>query len=253
MKFSALIISLLIAVCSFATDADEHYLKLFEQANEVYKVGKYDSAKSIYSEIAENGIVSAELFYNLGNCNFKTGQLANAILNYERALRLSPGDEDIRYNLDIANSQITDKIEAIDTFFLSKSWQSLAVGFHPDSWAWLVLIVLATFLAFMSFFLLGRQMIHRKMGLFGAVISFIFVLIFFGLGNSSLTWKNRIEAIVFAPSVTVKSEPNLKSTDQFVLHEGVKVTIIQNDNDWMRIRLSDGNSGWIPLQAAEKI
>ena len=253
MNFKYLLFFLMLSVSGFATESDQYYGEQFSKANLAYKEGAYDSAKVIYQEIAQNGIVSPELFYNIGNCNYKNGAIASAILNYERALRLSPDNEDIRYNLEIANNRITDNIEPLDTFFLTEWWRNFALTMHPDTWGWISLALFALMIAAFSLFIIGRENEFRKLGFIGSLTCLVLFAFTFGLGNSALKWKNRSEAIVFAPTVNVKSEPNLKGTDQFVLHEGIKVTVIDEDSDWLRIKLSDGNSGWVSRQSIERI
>lgn len=242
-----------MALSSFANASDQHYAELFEQANLAYKLGSYDSAKTIYHEISNNGILSAELFYNLGNCYFKTNQNAAAILNYERALRINPSDEDIIYNLEIANSRITDKIDPIDRFFLTKWWHEMALSLNPDTWAFITILLFTSALALLLLFKFGTQSNLKKMGLLGGIIALVFTATSYSLGSAALNWMNRQEAIVFAPTVNVKSEPSNKGTDQFVLHEGIKVEILSEESDWVRIKLEDGNSGWIQRQSIESI
>ncbi|MDP4662423.1 MAG: tetratricopeptide repeat protein [Salibacteraceae bacterium] len=253
MNFKLILLGLLISVSGFGAETESHYTELFEQANAAYKIGQYDSAKAIYAEISETGIVSSSLFYNLGNCYFKTGSVANAILNYERALRLSPDDEDVIYNLEIANSRITDKVDVIEPFFITQWWQNAALSLHPDSWAWISLVFILSLVAVLSLFILGRESSHKKLGFLGSIVMLILLGMSYSFGSTALNWKNRKEAIIFAPTVNVKSEPTNKSTDQFVLHEGVKVIVLAQDADWLRIRLSDGNSGWVPRQSTETI
>jgi tetratricopeptide (TPR) repeat protein len=253
MSFKYLLFFFMLSVSGLAGESDQYYNDLFEEANLAYKEGAYDSAKSIYGEIAQNGIISSELFYNIGNCNYKIGAIASAILNYERALRLAPDNEDIRYNLEIANNRITDKIEPIDTFFLTSWWQNLALTFHPDIWGWVSLGLFAFMIVAFSLFIIGKESEFRKLGFISSVICLFLFAVAFGLANSALHWKNKTEAIVFAPTINVKSEPSLNGTDQFVLHEGVKVSVIDEDNDWVRIKLGDGNSGWVSRQSIESI
>lgn len=253
MRFSLFFISILLTVQSFATETEEHYNELFSKANVAYKQGAYDSAKSIYNEIAQNGMVSTKLFYNLGNCHYKLGNIPASILNYERALKLNPSDEDALYNLSIANAQITDRIEPIGSWFLAEWWKASSLALNPDTWAMVSFIMLIVTLLLITAFVVGKEANLRKVGLLGGIVSFGLYLLVFSLGQTSKSWKNKTEAIVFAPTVDVKSEPTTKSTDQFVLHEGIKVQVIGEDADWVRIKLSDGNSGWIQRRSIETI
>ncbi len=246
--------ALLILVClSLGVKGQGHYEELFYEANEVYKTGAYDSAKTIYSEIATNGMVSKELFYNLGNAHFKLGNVPASILFYERALRIDPMDEDIQYNLKIANTLITDKIEPVERVFFVKWWHNLAVSLSCTFWAIVFLALLTLSATLLTFFFVAKNSKIKQLGLLGGtvVITSAIVVLLLGRTNSTETLKH--EAIVFSPSVNVKSEPGLNGIDQFVIHSGLKVEVMDTDGDWSRIRLADGNSGWLQSQSMEEI
>ena len=227
---------------------------LFELANQKYSEGSYDEAISSYEEILKTGNSSAALYYNLGNAYYKTNEVTKAILNYERALLLAPGDEDIKYNLDIANQLVADKINSLPEFFLTKWFKQLRTGLSPDKWAFLSIISFALTAIFaLIFFFAGTRFI-RKLSLAGAFF-------FFLISTTSLTFgriqhkqlSERKTAIIFSPSVTAKSSPDQGGTDLFVLHEGVKVWITDQLNDWLEIQLADGNKAWIPENSLERI
>ncbi|MEX2597927.1 MAG: tetratricopeptide repeat protein [Salibacteraceae bacterium] len=232
---------------------DEYYQTLFEQGNAAYKSGQYDSARSIYMEIAQSGMVSSKLFYNIGNAHFKGGNIPASILYYERALRLKPNDEDIKYNLNIAEGFITDKIEPIEPVFIAKWWNELALNFTTNFWAIFFLVLMLISAALFTVFFLSPKRRKKQLGLIGSLVAMIVAVGIFLLGNTSLNNLQKQEAIVFAPSVNVKSEPGLNATDQFVIHQGLKVMLLAEDGDWTRIKLSDGNSGWLPTQSIEPI
>ncbi|NQV53248.1 MAG: tetratricopeptide repeat protein [Flavobacteriales bacterium] len=245
---------LLILIClSLGMKGQGHYEALFHEANEVYKAGAYDSAKTIYSEIATNGMVSKELFYNLGNAHFKLGNVPASILFYERALRLDPMDEDIQYNLKITNSLITDKIEPVERVFFIEWWHNLAVSLSCTFWAIMFLALLALSATLLTFFFLAKNPKIKQLGLLGGGIVMASAIVVLLLGRTNGTETRKHEAIVFSPSVNVKSEPGLNGVDQFVIHSGIKVEVMDTDGDWSRIRLADGNSGWLQSQSMEEI
>lgn len=240
-----------MALCTKA--ADPYYNDLFKKGNDAYKIGAYDSAKNIYNEIAENGIVSSTLFYNLGNTYFRQGDIPHAILFYERALRLAPYDEDIRYNLEISKGFLVDRINVIEPFFLEKRWINIASTFKADTWG--IIAILLLFLAcalFTAFAVSGKKLV-KQMGLIGGFVLLIGVITLLLLANTSQNELNKNEGIVFAETVTVKSEPGLQGQDQFVIHEGIKVLITGTEGDWTKIKLEDGNSGWLPSTSIERI
>jgi tetratricopeptide (TPR) repeat protein len=230
-----------------------HYEDLYAKANYVYKAGNFDSAKVLYSEIIQNGMVSSELFFNLGNTFFKKGNIPEAILYFERALRIAPNDEDIQYNLNIANTYITDKITPLESIFFKEWWDSITYAFSVSTWAVLFILLLAIASALITLYSISSHRKMKQLGLIGGAIVFGISLIVLLITNSAFHRLNKDQAIVFSPTVNVKSEPSINSTDQFVIHEGLKVEIIDSEGDWTRIRLSDGNSGWLQSQSIERI
>ncbi len=241
---------ILLSLASYA-DGNE---SLFAHANQKYSDGLYSEAIQSYNDILSTGYTSAALLYNLGNSYYKHNDLTLAILNYERALLISPGDEDIKYNLDIANLLVVDKINALPEFFLSKLVRQLRMGLSPDQWGQLSLFsFLLTGISILLFFFL-RKRLFRKLFLVAGVVMIIFsgtTLLFAWDQNKVLS--DRDTAIIFSPSVTGKSSPDESGTDLFVLHEGVKVWITDRLNDWLEIQLADGNKAWIPENTLERI
>jgi tetratricopeptide (TPR) repeat protein len=238
---------------AIADIAEPHYYQLFEIGNIQYKAGKYDSAKLSYSEIINNGYASAELYYNYGNSFFKSGNIPASILYYERALRLEPTYIDARHNLKIANSFIADNIKPIDRLFIVIWWNELASKNSSSFWAWFVILFISLACAGIALYLTSIQTILKQIGFFSAITSFLIVVFGFFLAKTSENLLSEPYAVVFTPSVNVKSEPDLKATVQFVIHEGLKVKVIDSEDEWTRITLADGNSGWIPTQSIEKI
>jgi tetratricopeptide (TPR) repeat protein len=227
---------------------------LFELANQKYSEGYYDEAISSYEEILTTGYSSAALYYNLGNAYYKTNEVTKAILNYERALLLSPGDEDIKYNLEIANQLVADKINNLPEFFITKWFKQIRTGLSPDKWALISLVSFAVMAVFALMFFFLRSRFVRKLSLAGAVLFLLLStasLVFGRLQYKQFSERNT--AIIFSPSVTAKSSPDQGGTDLFVLHEGVKVWISDHLNGWLEIQLADGNKAWIPENSLERI
>ncbi len=246
----SILTTILVAAAVYA-DGNE---SLFALANQKYSDGKYEEAIKSYNDILASGYTSGALLYNLGNAYYKQNELTLAILNYERALLLSPGDDDIKYNLDIANQLVVDKIDALPEFFLSKWIKQLRMGLSPGQWGKLSLIffMLACISILLFFFL--RRRFFRKLFLVAGVITILFsgsTLLFGWEQNKRLTDRNT--AIIFSSSVTAKSSPDESGTDLFVLHEGVKVWITDQLNGWLEIQLSDGNKAWITENSLERI
>ncbi|MCU4176105.1 tetratricopeptide repeat protein [Carboxylicivirga sp. N1Y90] len=222
----------------------------FEKGNADYSNGNYHEAITNYQSILETGVESGDLYFNLANAYYKNGQLADAILNYERALLLKPQDKDVKYNLELAYSQTTDKITPIGGFFISKWHKSFQNKATSDFWAIIGICGLLLTLICAALFIYSRSVILKKAGFYLSFAFFILTItgiVFAYQQKQKLTERNH--AIVFSPSLTVKSSPDASGTEIFILHEGTKVEIINTLGTWKEIELADGNVGWIEEHA----
>ena len=216
------------------------------EADSAYVRGQYQQAITQYEELLKQG-ASADLYYNLGNAYYRTENISEAVLNYERALLLSPGDRDIRFNLQIARSKTFDKIVPESEMFFVTWYRSLVSMMSVDGWARTALVALALTIILLLVYLFSERIWLRKTGFFGGVA----LLVLFVVANI-FAWQQKQEllhrkgAIIFAPAVTVKSTPAANGTDLFILHEGTKVDITDGSmKDWKEIRIADGKEGWI--------
>jgi len=224
------------------------------KANKAYADGSYSIAAELYLKVAEEGYASPGLYYNLGNAFFKVNDYARAILWYERAKRLDPGNEDIDYNLNVANTKISDKIEPLPELFYKRWFTSMIRLFPVDAWARICTWLFIAGLAGLVVYLVSRVLILRKAGFWGAIILFflsLFTFLFAWSGYRDTA--STSEAIIFTPTITVKSSPDESSTDLFVLHEGTKVRLLDNIGSWYEIRIANGSVGWLPKTSLEKI
>ncbi len=239
--------SLLLLVICHLTFAQSD----FDLANAAYAEGKYEEAATLYQSLIDEQ-PDAVLYYNLGNARYKQGELAQAILNYERALRLKPNYKDAKYNLTFAQSKITDNIVEQDFFLLA--W-TRAVRDCLSEHTWWVLSICLFILALIGLllFLLGREPWLRKTAFHTAWIAVLFSLIS-GLNALSLHNRDalRNEAIITQGVVNAKSSPDRSGTDLFTIHEGTKVTIRETLGEWANIRVGN-NEGWIKQQNLERI
>jgi tetratricopeptide (TPR) repeat protein len=228
----------------------------FERAGAAYSAQRYADAVALYDSVeVENG-VSAELYYNRGNAFYKMGKYAPAILNYERALLLDPGNPDIRYNIALANTKITDKIEVTGTFFLNVWAREVRDWFDSNTWATIAVVAFLLFMVALVLYLFTDvdRMRLKKIGFFTALPMLIISAIALA---SAIAQNNRVnshnEAIVFAHEVPVKSAPAESATELFILHEGTKVLLREQVGEWVEIAISDGSRGWMPISAIEII
>lgn len=219
-----------------------------------YMKSDYLTAIQVYEDLLQQG-ESAEVYYNLGNSYYKSGDIAHAILNYERALLLQPNDEDIRANLTIANAKTIDKVTPIPEIFFISWINSLINCLSLDAWAKLGIILFILCLIGLSAFFYAKAIKWKKVGFIGGTILFILVIVcnvFAFQQKKKLCVRN--DAIVLSPSVTVRSTPSESGTSLFILHEGHKVEIIDNSmREWKEIHLEDGKVGWLPASSVEII
>jgi len=218
----------------------------FQKANELYSKEDYNGAIEIYENLVSSEKKSANIYYNLGNAYYKSGQIAPAILNYEKALKLTPNDKDIIYNLRIANEQTIDRIDKISEFMLKIWFHSFTSVFSSNIWAYLSIITFILCLGIILFFLFGKVLFLKKMAFILAVfliISSVFSFVAAKIQKGKI--ENSTEAIIFTPSVTVYSTPSENGTELFLLHEGTKIKIVEKIGTWHRIQIADGNDGWV--------
>ena len=227
---------------------------LWGRANDSYAAGEYDVALADYEAILNQGKYSAVLYYNLANTYFKLDQLGKAILYYNRALRLSPTDEDIRHNLEYAEQMTKDSIEEIPEFVLT-TWMKAVRGVcSATAWTIISLIMLVLSLSMALVYLLAHRLSLRKTGFYVmAVAGLLFIVTtLFALSERELVVDSR-EAIVMNSAVSIKSSPDRAAVELFVLHEGTKVYIGSEMAGWAEVRIADGRKGWIETNRIEKI
>lgn len=243
-KLISFIVLLSCCFQAFSFDAASSYSK----ANKLYQESKFEEAAKTYEAVLLSGNESAELYFNLGNAYFKQSKFPQAILNFERALRLAPGDEDIRFNIQVANLRIVDKIEPMPEIFYNRWINDLKSLFSADGWGRSSIYFLLLSIAAGIFYSLSEGLgIIRKISFYLASFALAISLLALAFGyNEYQQIKEAKSAIVFTPTLHVKSSPNENGTNIFVVHEGTKVELQDRVNNWVKIRLADGNIGWVP-------
>lgn len=225
-----------------------------QNADDEYAKGNYQQAIKDYQEILKTG-VSSEIYYNLGNAYYRTDNITQALLAYERALQLSPGDNDIRFNLQYARSKTIDKITPETEMFFVTWYHSLVNFTSVDRWANTAIVSIVMALLLILVFLFAPQMGARKSGFYGSAA---FLLLFAFANLFAFQQKHELEtkqgAIVIAPTVNVKKTPAASGTDVFVIHEGTRVDITDRGmKQWRGIKLADGREGWLKTSQIEEI
>jgi len=251
MKRVFFVLALLIYLLpAFAAGIDT----LFYKANEEYNKELYTNAVDDYLQVIQNGYESPEVYYNIGNAYFKLDDFPSAILYYEKAKKLAPNDEDINFNLKVANTKIVDKIEPLPVLFLKTWWKATYNLFNSTTWAWITIFSFIVFFLLLAFYLLSNKVFIRKASFYVGVFAIFITVISFILAFEKYNVEhNQKAAIVFTPTLTVKSSPSEGSVDLFVIHEGSKVKIIDKVGGWYEIRIASGSVGWLPVDAVKEI
>jgi tetratricopeptide (TPR) repeat protein len=220
--------------------------EIIQQANEAYTKGEFNQAIDLYQKAIEENGVSAEAYYNIGNSYYRTNKIAPAILYYERALLLSPGDKDIRFNLEIAKLKTIDRIEPVGEFFLTDWYNAVQNLFRTNQWSTIAWSCFILFVLGLTLFFFSRKIFLKKLGFYAGLVVLVLTIvtnIFAYSQKKKLIDRNT--AIIFTPTVNIKSSPDNSGTDLFILHEGTKVDVKSQLGDWKEIETADGNVGWI--------
>lgn len=249
MKKSIIIIAtILISISTYAQQ------ELIARGDSAYNNESFIEAAGFYEEVLSEGYESAELYYNLGNAYFNLNKLPEAILNYERAKVLAPRDPDIEFNLSIANSMIPDKIEVVPEIFYIRWWKSLRNSINLHTWTISSIVVFVLIILSAGIFFLSRNLMFRKFAFWLGGAFIVLGICVFSMTYTKYDMQSKhMEAIVFDPTITVKSSPNQLGKDLFVIHEGTKVFIMEEINSWCNIRIANGSEGWLPAGSIKRI
>ena len=237
----------LLLLFFFLTDFTLSAQKDFAGANDLYAKGNYEAAAKAYEDILKTGVEAYELYYNLGNAYYKADNIPYAILNYERAKKLKPNDEDLLHNLQLANSKITDRLEAPGKLFYKEWYDNFINLFTEKGWSVTCILLLILSIALLAAYVTFQNPQFKRLAFWSAaVMLFLTVNTFF---FARAQYKNIIssdEAIIISSSAVVKSSPTTAGTKLFILHEGTKVTVKETLQGQTKIELPGKKIGWIP-------
>ena len=252
-------ISFWILLCSLCTAwlnvaAESKELELFHQGNIAYQKDDFSTAIRTYQILIKSGYRSSEVYFNLGNAYFKSDSLAKAIVNYERAKKLNPEDEDIDVNLKTTSIRVVDKMDPVPQIFYKRWLHSLSIAITSESWS--ILFLVLVWLSFIAalFYILSNSILLKKISFF---LIFLFLIcsgacFIVAKESHSITEIDK-QGIVTASSAYIKSSPGEKGNDLFILHEGAKVDAFEFLNGWQKIRTANGSVGWISIGQLEII
>lgn len=234
----------------YASRLDE----LMEKGNSAFQNEQYEEALRYYNEILNEGYVSYGLHYNLGNTYFRLNQLGLSILNYERALKLSPNDEDVLYNLNIVKARTKDRIKEVPEIFITQWWNTIISTISPKGWSILVIGFYLILLVLIVFWLFTKSPVVRQSVFYlGFANIFLLLICVLFLFTSIQRENSNKYGVLLTEEITAKLSPDSDSGDAFLIHEGVKFEIEDELMDWAEIKLPDGKVGWLPKVSFDEI
>jgi pentatricopeptide repeat protein len=251
LNFATLAIILILFLQSgFAYNINDS----MQRAGEFYRNGEFDKAIDIYEEIRNEGYEGTSLYFNLANSYYRIGKLGYAILNYERALKISPTDEDVKHNLAFANLSTIDRIQPLPTFFLFEWWENLLTSLSINGWTYLAFFIYLILIFLFILYFFARTVSQQKLIIFSGLGALVILAITISLLIVKINREQtQISGVVIKQSITVKTSPDSKSTDAFIIHEGLKVKLEDKLDEWVKVKLADGKVGWVDSDTVVKI
>ena len=249
MKKSIYILAFLFSIIGSAQNT-----AIFEEANALYNDGKYAESIDNYNTILNTDKHSAELYFNLANAHYKLNNIAPSIYFYEKALQLSPNDGEIKNNLAFARNMTIDAIDNIPITGLSKIIYSITNTMSFDSWAKITVGLVFCFVVLFLLYYFAYSTINKRLAFISSLtaLCLMFISLAFAFHNYNLAKRDR-PAIIFEQESKIKSEPNSRSEESFRLHEGTKVQVLDTVNNWSKIKLSDGKTGWVTSKEIKEL
>jgi len=241
MKYLNFILILLVSGFGFSQNDG-----LFEEANKLYNEAQYHEALDKYNIILTSGNHSAALYFNMGNAHYKLNNIAPSIYYYEKALLLDPNDKEIKNNIAFARNMTIDAIEKVPELGISSVVNKWAKYFHFETWAKISIGLSILFVLLFIFYYFSNSSSKKRFAFVSSTICLILVFATLGLTfHGKHLVENNQPAIVFAKESQIKNEPNLRSAEAFKLHEGTKVQVLDTVDNWKKVKIADGKTGWV--------
>ena len=220
---------------------------IFVVANEKYNSLDFVGAIEKYNELLKGGFHSSELYFNLGNAYYKLDSLAQGIYYYEKGLKYFPNDSSLIQNLAYLNNLTIDDIESLPEDIVSKQLNYLLNYFSFNTWSIITIITAILSCVIFLLYFLSKSSIYKRTYFTIFILSFILTSSLLFVNFKIYNVQTTIEfGIVYKDVIEVNFEPNEKSEVLFEIHEGTKVEVIENfDMDWLKIKLSNGQTGWV--------
>ena len=237
-----------IAVCIFLFASPVYSNHFLEKAEKAYDSKKYKEAIDSYEKLIKEGYKSYQLYFNLGNSYYRNNDLGKAIYYYELARKIEPNDEDVRINLAIASGKTIDKIDSKENFFITAVKTNLLSSFSTDSWAWITIFCMIAASVFFFLYVNSGVLIIKRISFLLSCLLFISLIVTYFLGYSAVKarYENKF-AIILTKEIKIMNEPTAMAKVKFALHEGTKIRVVENNGDWLLIKLDNGNEGWVKV------
>ena len=249
-----LYLPLLICFAANSCIGQIDFSTLMDQGNKAYQSGDFRGALNYYDEVLQSQRQSAPLYYNIGNCYYRLDEFGKAVLFYERAARLKPNDRDIQHNLAVVNTKLVDRIEPISPFFLESWWNNTRKLASTKTWAIVGLIFLWGGVLGTLVWIIGKTRVWKKWGFLGGIAAFVLAILCLSLANSQYWFeKDSNIGILLVDRTILHLAPEMNSPEVRVIHEGVKFKIEGKIENWKKVRLYDGEVGWLPNETLEQI
>ncbi|MFI5164535.1 MAG: hypothetical protein ACHQHP_04720, partial [Bacteroidia bacterium] len=218
---------------------------MLDSANNAYSKGNFEKAAADYEGIISLGFESPEVYFNLGNSYYKLEKIGMSVLNYERAKKLSPYDDDINFNLKLTNQKTLDKIEPAPKLFLEEWWDNLKSMHSEKTWGIRSIVCFVLFLFFLGVFITSNRLFSKQVGFWLAIILFVLSAISFSVSKSGCDCiTHQTSAVILSSSAEIKNSPSDAGTKLFILHEGTKVSSLETNGDWVKVQLTPEKVGW---------
>jgi len=237
---------ILIACLCWGFNVFAQYAEKFKDANALYNQGKYAEAIDIYESILDKGMHSSELYFNLGNANYKLNNIAPSIYYYEKSLLLNPNDKEVKNNLAFAQNMTIDDIEQVPEVGLSKLFKNIVNRASVNTWAYISVSGVFLFVILFLTYHFSQATSNKRSAFIVSLLAIIVSIVTFFMALKKDEFERNYQpAIVFAEEIKVKTEPNQRSEESLRLHEGTKVQVIDTLNNWKKIKLANGSTGWV--------
>ena len=245
---------LLILLVPYLCYADSGADNMFATANSLYAKRQFKQAQNVYQQLINKEYQSEALYYNMGNASYKAGDIALALLYYEKARKISPGDEAINFNISLANSKTVDRADHAPELFLSRWWHSVLLAISGSALAVISILLFLMASGSLILYFYAESFKVKKYSFFTAVTLFVLGIIGIIITSGQANYFNsHKEAVVFESAAAVKNLPASRAATVFEIHSGTKVRIISGNNSWLKIRLLNGHEGWIRADDVKKI